>query len=111
VDARRVRDHSPRPLPRLHHRKARGNGWIAGPHRGDGVRCRVHDSRSAQGARPQTRPDVRERSGLRQRRAVRHPALPAARRQGDLRLRGTMPIRCPIRSAARTVWCSTNCSA
>ncbi len=86
VDARRVRDDPPRPLPRLHHRQAGRHGRLARAHRGHRLRRRLHAPRGAEGAGPQAGRDDGQRAGLRQRRPVRHPALPAARRQGDLRL-------------------------
>ena len=75
--------HQPRPaLPRPDHRQAGRHGRLARPHRSDRLRRRLHDPRSAEGPRHEGRRHARQRAGLRQRRAVRHPAVHAAGRQG-----------------------------
>jgi len=82
LDARRVRGHPRRQVPRRHHRQAGGHGRIARPDRGDGLRHHLHRPRGPQGAGHQARGHDGLRPGLRQRRPARHPALHQARRQG-----------------------------
>ena len=82
LDARRVRDHPRREVPRLHHRQARGHGRLPRPDRSDRLRRRLHAPRGPQGDGHQARDDDGRRPGLRQRRPVRHRALLQARRQG-----------------------------
>ena len=103
LDARRVRGHHGRQVPRLHHRQAGRHGRLARPHRGDGLRRRLHASRGPQDARHPGRADEGLRPGLRQRLPVRHPPLPAARRQGHLPSPpGTRPTRPPTASGSST---------
>ena len=86
VDAGRVRDDSRRPVPRLHHRQAGGHGRLARAHRGHRLRLDLHRPRGAARDGPQGGRLHRVGPGLRQRVAVRRAPVPAARRQGHLRV-------------------------
>ncbi len=111
LDARRVRDHHGREGPRLHHGQAGRHGRLARPHRGDGLRPRLHAPRGPQAARHPGRADEGLRPGLRERLPVRHPPLPAARRQGHRPSpRGTRPTRPPTASGSSTASTPTRSS-
>ncbi len=86
LDARRMGDDPRPPGPRLHHRQAGRDGRVARADRGDGLRRRLRAARGAPAARPADRQDTRRRAGVRQRLAVRDPALHEAGRQGRLGL-------------------------
>ena len=60
---------------RLHHGQACQRRRVAGPDRGDGVRGHLHRARGAEGTRHPGIGHDGERSGLRHRGPVRHPAL------------------------------------
>ena len=63
-----------------------GMGGLARPLRGDRIRRRVHGARGAEGAPAEAGGHDGERAGLRERGAARRAPLPAARRDGGLRL-------------------------
>ena len=63
-----------------------GMGGLLGPLRGDRIRRRVHGARGAEGAPAEAGGHDGERAGLRERGAARRAPLPAARRDGGLRL-------------------------
>ena len=96
--------------PGLHHRQAGRHGRIARPHRSDRLRRGLHAARSAEGTGHQAGEHHGQRAGIRQRGPVRHRALPAAGRQGDLPSRaGTRKTRCSYTYRKLTASISTSC--